>query len=140
MDLFTYEVVDDILYFKIIELKIGPIDADAIFQIIRYFTFMHMYTQDQFKDVKWELILVGSDHTTYSLDISGIGVKISFYEFSFGFDGLFFKNGDYGELKFNDGRFGEFNSQEINDSIKIFSLKLKDSFVQKDYIKASIEE
>lgn len=125
IDIFTYEVIDDVLFFKIIELKVTAMTPDAIFQLIRYFSFLHVYTQDQFKNVKWELILVGCDHTEHSLDIMGLGIKISFYEFEFGFNGLFFKREPCEELDFNDGKFGEFSSEEIVNSIKSFSSELK---------------
>src|SRR5579871_3922858 len=59
IDLFTFEIMDDILYFKIIELKRLELNLSSIWQIYSYFQFIWEQCVNRYKDVKYELILAG---------------------------------------------------------------------------------
>lgn len=90
IDLFTYEVKDNVLYYKIIELKKAELTMEAVFQIVQYFLWIWEYTENQYERVEWELILVGDDMDAEVWYLTHLEPRISFYEYKFGYDGLFF--------------------------------------------------
>jgi len=91
IDLFTYEIKNKILHFKIIELKRDSITEGSIFQIGRYILELIELTRGLFEKIEYKLIIVGSTINEPAIIILDLGIKIDFYIYKYEYDGINFK-------------------------------------------------
>lgn len=90
IDLFTFEIENNELKFRIIELKKGCIDSAAYWQIFGYFIEVASKTEHDFEKVTYELVLVGESLTEEIETMVMVGTDLAIYTYSFGYDGLVF--------------------------------------------------
>lgn len=90
MDIFTWEVVDDVLYFKIIELKRRKIVFTDLWQICAYYVEVTGRTNFSFSEVRGEVILVGSCIDQEIRNVMSLGLSVDIYKYSYDFNGINF--------------------------------------------------
>lgn len=91
IDLISFEVIDNALKFKLIELKRDVINWDALVQLNNYFTEIADCIFNHFDVVEWELILVGSDiDVRFSALSESLSKHVKMYLYSIGFNGISF--------------------------------------------------
>lgn len=96
IDLFSFEIKEDVFYCRIFELKKEQVWIDAIAQVLGYGAFVSVLTQMAFTEVKIELILIGSNATEMVLASLPFIPQLSIYNYSFGYDGILFEKKDSG--------------------------------------------
>lgn len=92
IDLFTYEIEGDHIKFRIIELKKGKLNLAAFDQILSYFIEVWAILDRSFKKVTYECVLVGEEVDDFIEGLLMFGTDMNIFTYSFGYDGLFFKN------------------------------------------------
>lgn len=90
IDLFTFEIKDDILYAKIVELKKDELNEAAIWQIGIYYEELLLLTLGYFKDYQIDLILVGDGMNFNVSRLVMMNCIIQAYTYNFGINGLTF--------------------------------------------------
>lgn len=109
IDLYNFEIKENIAYLTIIELKKDNIDFKAYGQIMNYF-FSEMITlkSKNLKDIKINLVLVGKTYDEEVLLACSTSEIIDIYTYKYDYDGISF-------LKQTTG-FSEFKNKIINNS------------------------
>ena len=91
-DMFTWEIKDDILFCRIIELKKEGLNREHLNQVLSYTYGFYGICLGFFKKVELEAILIGTKIIdpciTHTQSISNI---LRIFEYYYGFDGIFFK-------------------------------------------------
>lgn len=91
IDIFSYEIVDNILYFRIVELKKECLNYAAFKQIMVYFFEVLEHTLGHFSKVEGKLTLVGKILDTDAFLLSENGGLLEFYLYKYTYDGIYFK-------------------------------------------------
>lgn len=102
IDLFTFEIIEDVLYFRIIELKKDFIGLDAIIQILGYCGNIKALTEFHFTDVRYEMLLIGTTINPLvicSADLLTPHLNIFLYDFTY--EGIFFDKVIHKKRDFN---------------------------------------
>ncbi len=96
IDLFTYEVKDNVLYFRVIELKKELVWVDTITQALGYTAFVNVLTDFCFTEVRPEFILVGSQINNLALACTHFLDKfLSIYDYQLKYEGILFSKKEY---------------------------------------------
>lgn len=99
IDIFSWEIDGDELRFKIIELKKDNISVSSLLQISGYYCDLMHAISGHFKSVNSELVLVGSNYDNDMLGVSMLTNSIRYFIYSYGIDGIKFKEDVYTEMK-----------------------------------------
>ncbi len=91
IDIFTWEVVDDCLRYKIIELKKDWLTGRSLAQLANYYVWIKTFLTGNFRKIEPELILVGYSSDANLLDLVEMGIKVSTYHYNWNEDGLTFQ-------------------------------------------------
>lgn len=91
IDLFTFEVRDDVLYFRIIELKRDMIFNDSFMQILGYYSTVMRCLGKSFLSVRFDLVLVGYEINSSCSVLSDLMKDyLSVYMYNFDYTGMSF--------------------------------------------------
>lgn len=102
MDIITYEVNDNVLNVRVIELKKDLITVPAILQALYYMDELNLYACNAFDKVNWDIVVVGS-----SIDADGFTVAsfliqhLKALDYKFDFNGLAFGNDNQYDINFS---------------------------------------
>lgn len=107
VDILTYEIVDDTLNFRIIELKKEAVYTDAIIQVMNYFATIGLATNNTFSKVNADMILIGGDISSSTLFLSKYIKNMGIYKYELGLNGITFKKQSILDLKFRKHSKGE---------------------------------
>ena len=91
IDLFSYEEIDDVFYFKIFELKRGVIDNKALLQISDYYFRILMKNKGVYKDYKYDLYLIGNNYDNDVLSTCLLSEFLHFYTYKYDYSGIKFE-------------------------------------------------
>ena len=92
IDLFSYEEVDNVFYFKIFELKRDVVHPDAFHQIADYFWQIGVSLKDKgYTDCKYELYLIGNDFHSDLFNYCFISEFLHLYQYKYDYDGIKFE-------------------------------------------------
>lgn len=91
IDILTWEIVDNVIFARIIEFKREKLNEAALFQAAEYYIDFILCTMSNFKDYKVEIVLIGTESCKNIGLITPLTNLIKVYEYHFGFDGISFK-------------------------------------------------
>jgi hypothetical protein len=92
-DILTWEIVNDKLFIRFIELKRHEVDIPALFQSIKYYqnSFLLRKSFFDFSQVFADIVLIGSERSDNLEELTYLNItNLSVYKYDFGFNGLFF--------------------------------------------------
>lgn len=119
IDIFSFEIRDDILYCKIIELKREKLTDQCFWQLCKYHHSILCLTFRHFKEVKIELILVGNDLDSKIFHLADLNVDMRFIVYSYSATGITFS-------ELNKGLGDYYSSDDPQSSVPLeFSNRLK---------------
>lgn len=131
IDIFSFEIIDDVFYCKIFELKRDQINIQTAYQAIGYGREVAKLTGSYYKSKDIQLYLVGSDMDTEFFNLSSWGANFHAYVYQYKIDGIKFEamsscnccwytqNPDeYGSDEINGASFRAFIADK-NDSMKV---------------------
>lgn len=91
VDLFSWEVVDNVCYCQVFELKRNVINRDAYFQIIEYHKeLLRILCSSDFASFKIDLILIGKNSCDEIWYSCFLGDNLKMYSYSYNYDGIRF--------------------------------------------------
>lgn len=96
IDIFSFQIKEDILYFKIVELKRECLTIESMIQISDYFYELMYMSVPIFKEVKYELVLVGRSLDEKLMFIPDLGLGIDLFTYQYKIDGIYFHKVDKG--------------------------------------------
>jgi hypothetical protein len=91
LDIFTWEIRDEILYGRIIELKREDIDERAYWQSINYWISLRIAVCGYFKDSEIEIVLIGTGSTINVRNAQHTSRIIRLFNYKYTFDGIVFE-------------------------------------------------
>jgi len=91
IDILTWEIANDVIYARIIEFKREKVGEAALFQGLHYYSDFICATMGSFKDYHVEVILIGTEISANVRTAMYVSNVIKAYEYSYGFDGVYFK-------------------------------------------------
>jgi hypothetical protein len=124
IDLFTYEIIDNELYFRIIELKKDFIWVDAFIQIIGYFATVKALSDTKFSNIHYDLVLAGEGINVIPLAVLNLfhgNVKVYTYDLTY--EGIRFTEQIYEPKESNKSL--ELYSYLLNPSIDEFGFDMR---------------
>lgn len=125
VDIFTWVVVNDVLYARVIEFKRAAIQEAALWQAIRYHHELISATAGYFKDYEIEICLVGTDvHESLNVLLAAsVSEHIRLIKYQYSFHGIKFieEEGKYSQLK------DKYLKQQSNLSHESFSRMLRET-------------
>jgi hypothetical protein len=89
-DMFTWEIVEDTLFCRIIELKRDKLTYDNVFQILEYNAILMCAMFGYFKIIKMELILIGSVIPSQIVNITHISNIFRLFKYDYTINGIKF--------------------------------------------------
>ena len=104
MDIFSFEIRNEIMFCKIFELKKEEISLNTIFQVVNYGYDLYASVGKYSKDAQIELYCVGNELAGEILYLLAWGINITMVTYSYNVDGIGFevfkKNGfPYSEMR-----------------------------------------
>lgn len=91
-DMFTWEIINDTLFCRIIELKKEGLNRCHLDQILCYTYNFYGFCLGYFKKVELEAILIGTNQLDPAIKhTQSISNILRVFEYSYGFDGISFK-------------------------------------------------
>ena len=125
IDIFSWEIRDNVFYANVIELKKNTAMRDSFWQGMDYVEELAWHTIESFEDLKIKLIIVGNESYSH-LSTAGIyGDNVRVYEYTYEWDGILFSPQEYSiEALYKDLQ----NRRLVDPSIDFFK---KQGFAEK---------
>jgi len=96
IDIFAFEIVNNILYAQIIELKKDSCGVDAMRQVIEYYDDILIGVYKSYDDFFIDIILVGKEIDYDLCRFNYLTPHLSLYQYKYDYDGIkFIKDGVY---------------------------------------------
>lgn len=90
IDIFTWEVREDALFFKIIELKRGEYGTSALSQAAEYLFEVLVQCLGHFSEIKYEIVLVGTEMDCSLDKVALVCTNVCFCRYLYDMDGVSF--------------------------------------------------
>lgn len=92
IDILSWEVRDEVLYAKIIELKRNICDEIAFWQGVGYYAEFMPKVINHFKECHIDLVLCGSDYSSQVWDLCFFDIPLEIFTYKYAWDGVRFEN------------------------------------------------
>ena len=99
IDILTWEIDNDTIYARIIEIKREKIDEKAFWQSIEYYSELLTALSGYFKEYNLEVVLIGTGCSLNIRNAQHISNILRVFEYSYGFDGIMFIEKGYSYKK-----------------------------------------
>lgn len=91
IDLLNWQIVDDVLYATIIELKKDQLSESALWQVLGYLDEFTCHSVGRFPDMQIDIMLIGDEFNQNIAQFLQVSAYVSVYTYKYSYDGILFQ-------------------------------------------------